>query len=286
MHFISRNNCPAYLSENKATWTIPWVAHYRWQKDVSIETEKPPKPSDGYWRDNRIRLVLMEDYKNNCGYCGALLPTPQYRRGVLQQVSVNGNIEFSSKGDVDHMKAKARQPELTYEWLNYVWSCKPCNQHKGEFHSSNYPLLNPNVEDDCTKIGFIEDTGQYTLIHEVHNNATWKNRFKNNEKKTLINSVEHCKKRKLIISMLHQRFESTRKDRDNLTKLNNILIKFDNNNDAAAQIQSVIDKTQVDIDVSISEIKAIIDNKEYYFLVQKYYQLWLLEYPEVAGLLI
>ena len=76
MHFIKRSNCPKILVDNQDKWTAPWVAHYRWQKGVSTETKKPNKPTTGYWRHDEIRLILIKDFHNNCGYCGESLPTP------------------------------------------------------------------------------------------------------------------------------------------------------------------------------------------------------------------
>jgi hypothetical protein len=260
MQLIIRSDCPKLLTENKVQWTAPWVAHYRWKKGISPEIVQLKKPSDGYWRDDKIRLLLIKDFHNNCGYCGESLPTPQ---GMAEQ-----KTERASKGDVDHLLPKAFYPELVYEWTNYIWSCKPCNQLKNNFYSINHPLLNPCCEEDCSKIVFIEDTEQYALQNTVANNDIWRERLKNSEQKTMLNADEICKKRRFKISMLCQRFTSIADYIDMIHK----------SPDTANLLQPIVNNDVIEI----SEIMGVPD---FYYLLQEQYQLLLQKHPQVAALL-
>ena len=255
MLLIIRSECPELLTKNKAQWTAPWVAHYRWQSNGSVDQERPKKPTDNHWLKDEVRLLLIRDFHNNCGYCGESLPTPQ---GIL-----------ASKGDVDHFLPKSIKPELVYEWTNYIWSCKPCNELKNEFYSVNYPLLNPCYAEDCAMLVFIEDTGRYVLQNTVANNNSWPERFKNSEQKTMLNADEVCQNRRLKISMLRNRFTSVAYYLDMIHPLPAISNSF-----------------QEFIDRDITEILEVVNNTpDFHFLLKEHYQLLRQKYPQVAELL-
>lgn len=270
MHFIFRSKCPQLLVKNKDNWTTPWVAHYRWKKGGGDEAEQPKKPSDGRWRDDEIRLVLIKDYHNNCGYCGESLPTPIHTK----KQNIELGIEFASKGDVDHLTPKAIEPEQVYEWLNYVWSCKPCNQLKNEFHSTSHPLLNPNNNNDCDMLVFIEDAGNYALHNTVINDTDWQKRFQNSERKTLMNAEEICQKRRLKTSTLRQRFQSIVTYLDMLKQI----ATTPENTALAERVQCLLSD-------SLIEIKDVVSTPDFYCLIQNNYELQLKEHPQIAKLL-
>ncbi len=147
MQYIKRSECPQLLATNQETWTISWVVYYR----VGVEIVPPKKPTDSHWLKDEIRFLLIKDFHNNCGFCGESIPTPQ------------SLTTRTSKGDVEHFLPKSKYPEFVYEWTNYIWSCKPCNEHKKEFYNVSYPLLNPCRKKDCENLMFSEDTGCYVL---------------------------------------------------------------------------------------------------------------------------
>jgi uncharacterized protein (TIGR02646 family) len=249
MHFIDRSDCPPLLVTNQVQWTAPWIGHYRWQKDISVSPVQPPKPTDNHWLKDEIRFLLIQDFHNNCGYCGEVIPTPQNRQ--------------ASKGDVDHFLPKAVYPEKVYEWDNYIWSCKPCNQQKLEFYSVSYPLLNPSCEEDCNSLVFNEDTGRYVLQDNVANEDYWKERFKNSELKTMLNSDELCRKRRNKIMLLRGRFES----------IAMFLPLLPNNDENLSFI------LQKQIDDSRAEILDIMDSPDFHLLLRDSYQSLCQKYP-------
>jgi hypothetical protein len=274
MHFVKRSNCPTYLADNHVKWTKPWVEYYRWKEEESIEDGKVTKPTDGRWRDKRIRLVLITDFKNNCGYCGESLPTPSHDIVSSEGQNTEDEVKFSSKGDVDHLIPKAIKPKLVYQWSNYIWSCKPCNQFKREFYDDQYPLLNPSNENDCASLIFIEDNGHYVLNEMCIKSSSWKKRFKNSEQKTMINSVEVCQKRRLRASILLQRFNSIAQNLTNINKLPSSPIN-----------DEVIKSLQKQVDDSLIEIKEIITAPDFYHLTQERFRILLIEHPQIKELL-
>lgn len=191
MHFISKRACPKHLSDNQEKWSIKWINYYRWDK--SSGKKRPPKPIDSHWLHDKIRIPLTQDFKNNCGYCGDAIPTPLDK--------------LVGKGDVDHFLPKAEFPEKVYAWENYIWSCKPCNQHKLEFHDTEYPILDPCNEEDCSALRYI-DNGRYLLVDAFSDDIYWVKRFYNTERKTLMNSKEACHKRNVKIGAINSAFTS------------------------------------------------------------------------------
>lgn len=255
MQFIKRSDCPTLLSNNQVQWTAHWVAHYRWQKDNSATSIQPSKPTDSYWLKDEIRIPLIEDFHNNCGYCGEAIPT-------LQDEQVG-------KGDVEHFLPKSIYPEQVYEWTNYIWSCKSCNQQKShketkKSYSRNY--LNPCCKEDCANLVFIEDTGRYELSDVVSNDDYWKKRLRNTELKTMLNADELCRKRQLKISSLRQNFESIARF---LPLLSN----------SAENVSPILQQ----INDSHAQILALVDSPDFYYLLQNQYQVLLQNYPQIGS---
>ena len=256
MLFVEKNCCPEYLNSNKNTWTSRWIAYYAWEESSGIP--QPSKPSYGHWRDDRIRIPLIENFHNNCGYCGDVIPTP-----------IGSDI---SKGDVDHFLPKAIFPEKTYEWENYIWSCKPCNQLKGEFHDDEHPLLNPCSNDDCSQLVYIQSTGQYVLNDSIKNDYCWKKRLQHTERKTMINADEICKKRKLRVDSVCQPFQSIANNKK--------ILDLDPN-------QSVINVMNRQIEDDLQRIKKILeDAPDFSFLLSSQYEKLLIKFPQVKSLLL
>lgn len=99
MHHLDRGPEPTQLNAVRNRYTPKWVAHYR--------NGAGAKPSDSKWRDFQETLAIPFHFL--CGYC-----------------------EEARKGDVDHFRPKSRDPELVYEWSNWVYACHDCNGRKGD----------------------------------------------------------------------------------------------------------------------------------------------------------
>ncbi|GAC30641.1 HNH endonuclease [Brumicola pallidula] len=266
MHYIKRSELPELLENSTESWTQPWIDYYRWIKSDDPKNVHPVKPTDGHWRKDDIRLKLINDFHNNCGYCGNALPTPSLFADIVDELNEEGERVFASKGDVDHFLPKAIYPEKVYDWINYIWSCKPCNQLKLEFEDIKYPLLNPCEKSDCQQLIYLESSGQYGLKNVMRNNKYWQKRFKNSQIKTLMNAIETGQERALKISVLRQCFESIVVGLTMLKKLQ------------LPEIEKHIDK-----DVRL--IKKTIVSPNFHYLLQEYYQLLQDDYPQVVPLL-
>uniref|UniRef100_UPI0030D01DA5 hypothetical protein n=1 Tax=Vibrio parahaemolyticus TaxID=670 RepID=UPI0030D01DA5 len=181
---------------------------------------------------------------------------------------------YPGKGDVDHYRAKSEYPQFTYHWKNYIWSCKPCNQHKGEFDDPKYPIFNPCNKDDCNKLEFIEDFGQFCLFKKYENNTLLKKRFENTVKYTLLNSESICNQRRDIITLLRGYFVSI----NNLMKAINSIEEMQIGEGFKADIQTEIEK-------NIERIRITTNSESFKLLISDELKLLTNEYQEISELL-
>ena len=99
MHRVDRGAEPRRLRRIRERYTDRWVRFYR--------DGQGARPTDSRWRE--FQPELAAPFSSVCGYC-----------------------EESCKGDVDHFRPKSRNPELVYEWTNWVFACPTCNSAKRE----------------------------------------------------------------------------------------------------------------------------------------------------------
>lgn len=99
MHYVDRGPEPAGLAAVRGLLTGGWVRFYR--------NQQGKKPGDARWREFQPGLSVV--FFSLCAYC-----------------------ETECRGYVDHFRPKSREPELVYEWTNWVLACPTCNQAKLE----------------------------------------------------------------------------------------------------------------------------------------------------------
>ena len=90
----------SYASE----FTPGWVDYFR--HDIG------GRPTDVFWSE--FRQALGNRSANICWYC---------ERQCEPASDAGGKA-----ATVDHFKPRSRFPELTYEWTNWVFSCRRCNE--------------------------------------------------------------------------------------------------------------------------------------------------------------
>jgi len=243
MEYIKRSKTPELLTKNKEKWTQPWIDYYL----VGPHQKRPKKPNDSHWTKKEIRNILIADFHNNCGYCGVSRPTP----------NKIGKKERTPRGHVDHYRAKAVYPHLTYEWSNYIWSCEACNVEKGEFDDPKEPLMNPCILEDCMQLNFIIDTGQYVLKKE---STSYKKRFDHTDKVTMLNADEFSKRRR-------NRAKSLKKDFESISHFISLKDSIPLEHLVKGHIETIIES---------------LEDPEFFFLMQRIYHDLREQYPMVA----
>lgn len=110
MRWIDRGPAPSGVANYASTYTYLWVQHVQ-QGDA--------RPSQhNYW--TAFAPDLRERFRDKCGYC---------ERRCNRGEGPSG----SRSPTVDHFRPLNQFPELAYEWTNWVFSCRRCNEdHKGD----------------------------------------------------------------------------------------------------------------------------------------------------------
>lgn len=132
MHTVDRGPPPASLRAIRGKYTTGWVNYY--------SHDRGRKPSDAHWL--RFRPLLSHRFARLCGYCEELCA-----------------------GEVDHFRPKARNPQLTYCWENWIFSCHNCNASKGsKWPTCGYISPCPDEEADQPERFFTFDTVTCEII--------------------------------------------------------------------------------------------------------------------------
>ena len=106
MRWVDRGPEPAEVSSYAGQFTQGWVEYF--QDGVG------PRPCDSFWRE--FRPVLGSRTDSICWYCERLC-----------------NAEYDwREPTVDHFRPISLFPGLSYEWCNWVFSCRRCNNTKAD----------------------------------------------------------------------------------------------------------------------------------------------------------
>ena len=110
MRWIDRGPEPATVADYARRFTPGWVDYFR---DGAGSLPESQRPDDSYWREFRPRLGSRSG--NICWYCER-----QCNAGSAEQLPT-----------VDHFQPISRFPRLAYAWSNWIFSCRRCNDRKG-----------------------------------------------------------------------------------------------------------------------------------------------------------
>lgn len=112
MRWVDRGPEPTGVDGYARQFTQGWIDHYRQRRGQP--------PSDTFWLE--FRPILGRRTDNICWYC---------ERKCYYEAQLGGQSPT-----VDHFRPRSRFPELTYEWSNWVFSCRRCNV---EYKRDNWP---------------------------------------------------------------------------------------------------------------------------------------------------
>lgn len=107
MRWIDRGPEPPTVAGYAQQFTPGWVDYF--------ENRVGGRPTDSYWQDYRADLGAQSS--NICWYCE-------------QQCAAAADAGGQAP-TVDHFRPLSESPQLAYEWSNWVFSCRRCNESKG-----------------------------------------------------------------------------------------------------------------------------------------------------------
>lgn len=123
MRWIDRGAEPGGVDDYARQHTQGWISYFR--DGVGA------RPSDHRWSE--FRASLGELSGSVCWYCERLCE-PAAERG-------------KTAATLDHFKPISRFPELAYEWSNWVFSCRECNEDYKANHWPDNGYVDPAAED-------------------------------------------------------------------------------------------------------------------------------------------
>ena len=108
-------------------YTPGWVSYF--------QDKVGPRPTDSHWREFRSQLRERSD--GMCWYC---------ERRCDPAAEVGEQAET-----LDHFRPLSRFPKLAYDWSNWVFSCRRCNDEnkQGKWPGSGY--VDPAASDECER---------------------------------------------------------------------------------------------------------------------------------------
>ena len=112
MRWIDRGPEPSGVAEYARRYTPGWVSYF--------QDRVGPRPADFFWSE--FRSQLGERSGDNCWYC---------ERHCAPAAPV-GDLAAT----LDHFRPLSRFPNLAYDWSNWVFSCRRCNE---DYKNSNWP---------------------------------------------------------------------------------------------------------------------------------------------------
>jgi uncharacterized protein (TIGR02646 family) len=116
---------PELLQQEKSNWTnalVAKISEYGSYKDIPQNIKKQLL---SHYRKSEITEPLFSSSHRKCAYC------------ELKPSDGGGYLE------VEHILPKSLFPEQTFNWSNFIPSCKNCNIKKSNENTQENPILNP-----------------------------------------------------------------------------------------------------------------------------------------------
>lgn len=132
---IKKCNPPQILVDNQAVWTEAL------NNAINSYGSYNKVPNDiknnllSHYRHKDIQKELFESSYYKCAFCEC-------------KPAESGNIE------VEHFAPKSQYPDLTFDWDNFLPSCRKCNEAKSDFDTISHPIINPAKVDPETLLTY------------------------------------------------------------------------------------------------------------------------------------
>lgn len=134
---LHREPEPQFMIDNKATWLGDLKAAIAQYGSYEKVPEKEKQKLISHYRNDFVRNALIKSSFGKCAFCECI-------------PSEGGNVE------IEHFKPKSIYPDLTFEWINFLPSCRKCNSSKDSHDTGVEPIINP-YDTDPKDIFYFED---------------------------------------------------------------------------------------------------------------------------------
>ena len=121
---LERKEKPQVITDNQASWQQALDLAIAKYGSYRLIPQKEKESLISHYRHVKIKDILFESSHEKCAFCEC-------------KPGEGGNIE------IEHFKPKSIYPELTFEWDNFLPSCRKCNGSKLDHDTGAYPIVNP-----------------------------------------------------------------------------------------------------------------------------------------------
>lgn len=175
---LKREDEPQILIDNKINWTDSLIKSVKkYCSYESIPKEEKIKLVSKY-NHKDVKDALIKSSFGKCAFCESF-------------PSESGNIE------IEHFYPKSIYPEETFNWMNFLPSCRKCNGSKFNHDTKKEPIINPyDIEPN--------DVFMYDLINIKEKDTKFKDMAKKTIEVCSLNSQRLWKPRSQILVAIHQ----------------------------------------------------------------------------------
>jgi len=133
------NVIPEILIEKAEEWTEGLMSLVTKYGEYEKIPEKEKKAAVSFYRHDDIKSSLFSSSFRKCAFCETF-------------------PEDSGYLEIEHFHPKAKHPEKTFQWENFLPCCRTCNGKKGQHDTVKEPILNPyDVNpDDFLEVDFLK----------------------------------------------------------------------------------------------------------------------------------
>jgi hypothetical protein len=182
---------------------------------IRPECPNPAALAAGNYADPVNKDGLRKSTSGKCMYC-------------------ESKVEHISYAHIEHIKPKAKFPELEFEWDNLGFSCQVCNTNKGQKYDETMPFINPyneNPEEHIVFFGFFifpkrgSERGEYTITELQLNRAGLIDKRKDRIEKLnlMINAAFRTANKSLHIQAIAEIKKEAEKDKEYSAMVKSIL---------------------------------------------------------------
>jgi uncharacterized protein (TIGR02646 family) len=134
---LQRGPEPQGMIDNKVQWQSDLQSAISMYGSYEKIPDKEKQKLTSFYRNDAVKRGLIKSSQGKCAFCECI-------------PSEGGNVE------IEHFKPKAEYPQFTFEWDNFLPSCRKCNGSKGSHDTVLEPIINPYDIDPKQAFHFVD----------------------------------------------------------------------------------------------------------------------------------
>lgn len=173
---IEKQKAPDFLSSSNVSLAIEKMEEFFASKNRSQKRYDWPFNKE---IDDQLKKFLHEAFYGKCGYCESKIKSPEL--GIVDRYRPNNGVRDKNDFHQDLYWW------LTFEWDNLIYSCKECNQYKGnyfpikgkralnkdsDYENEHRMLLNPYLDEPANHFNYLYSDSEHIEASTDEGNQT------------------------------------------------------------------------------------------------------------------